>query len=115
MEFYFNHTDGAVMVLSADGGLTPDNVPQFIEELDKLLEGGVSKVIIDCTKLTYVSNWGLCKLLREGKDFAKRGGQVRLACVCGRVAKLLTMIGVNERFGLYPSVNSARGSFGDLV
>ena len=115
MEFYFHHTDGDVMVLKADGGLTPENVPQFIGEFEKLIEGGVSKVIVDCTKLSYVSNLGLCKLLKEKKDLAARGAQIRLACVCGRVAKLLTLLGINEKFDLYPSVDQARGSFGDLL
>ena len=114
MEFYFHHTDGDVMVLAADGGLTPDNVPQFIGELDKIVEGGITKVIVDCTKLTYVSNWGLFKLLKEKSELAERGGQIRLACICGRLAKILMGLGLNERFGLYPDVNSARGSFGDL-
>lgn len=115
MEFYFHHTDGDVMVLTADGGLTPDNVPQFIEELDRLLEGGVSKIIIDCTKLSYVSNWGLCKLLKERDEFARRGGELRLACICGRPAKVLTALRLNEKFGIYPTVDRARGSFGDLL
>lgn len=115
MEFYFHHTDGDVIVLTADGGLTPDNVLHFMGELEKIIDGGVQKVIIDCTKLTYVSNWGLYKLLRQKSDLAELGGQIRLACVCGRLAKILIMLGLNERFDLYPDVNTARGSFGDIL
>ena len=115
MEFYFHHTDGDVMVLAADGGLTPDNVAQFMRELEKLVDGGVKKVIVDCRKLTYVSDRGLFKLLQEKKDLAERGGQIRLTYVTGRLVKILTMLGLNEKFDLYPDVNTARGSFGDLL
>ncbi|MEJ2086414.1 MAG: STAS domain-containing protein [Acidobacteriota bacterium] len=115
MEFYFHHTDGDVMVLTADGGLTPENVPQFVSELDKLIEGGVKKVIVDCAKLRYVSSRGLLALLKEKRVLSERGGEIRLACVCGRVAKVLGLLGVSEKFDLYPSVDSARGSFGDLL
>ena len=115
MEFYFHHTDGDVMVLTADGGLTPENVPQFVSELEKLIEGGVKKVIVDCAKLRYVSSRGLLALLKEKRVLSERGGQIRLACVCGRVSKVLGVLGLSEKFDLYPSVDSARGSFGDLL
>ena len=75
------------MVITADGGLTPDNVAQFMSELEKLIDGGTCKVIVDCTKLSYVSSRALCKLLKEKSDLTERGGEIRLACVQGRVAK----------------------------
>lgn len=115
MEFYFHHTDGDVIVLRADGGLTPDNVAQFIGELDKLIGGGVEKIIVDCAQLGYVSDRGLIKLLKEKRELEERGGQVRLACLCARIAKILDWLGLSQRFGLYPTVDSARGSFGDLL
>ena len=115
MEFYFHHTDGDVMVITADGGLTPENVAQFMGELEKLVDGGAGKVIVDCTKLSYVSNRALCKLLKEKNDLAERGGEIRLACVQCRVAKFLQLFNLNERFGLYADVGTARGSFGDLL
>ena len=80
-----------------------------------LVDGGVKKVIVDCRKLTYVSDRGLFKLLQEKRDLAERGGQIRLTYVTGRLVKILTMLGLNERFDLYPDVHTARGSFGDLL
>lgn len=111
MEFLFREVDGDVLVVSADGGLDGDTAPQFHAELEKLVESGMRKMIIDCTRLTYVSSYGLGVLLRLHKRLAGLGGDVKLAAVPGMVAAVLRVSKLDSLFSIYPDVDRARLEF----
>ena len=55
MEFYYQGTDNDALILTADGGLTRDTAAQFVSELSTLAQSGIDRIIVDCTKLTYIS------------------------------------------------------------
>ena len=78
MEFYYKNVDDGVLVLSADGGLDRGTAEQFVGELRKLVESGASKIIVDCTKLSYVSLHGLSTLLGLHKKLANHGAHTGL-------------------------------------
>ena len=111
MEIYRRGTNGDVLVVSADGGLTHRNADQFEEDITKLIEEGASKVLIDCTALTYVSSMGIGALLNTHRKMAKRGGDVRLANVAGRVVQMLSLAGIDKFFHVYPDVETALEEF----
>ena len=54
MEFYYKKVDEDVLILSAGGGLDKGTAGQFVGELEKIIEAGAAKIIVDCTKLNYV-------------------------------------------------------------
>ena len=111
MEFYFSEVDEDVLILSADGGLVSLNADQFVDELDKYIQSGARKLIVDCRKLTFVSSYGLGVLVRLHKKLAKRGGDVKLAGVAGAIPKLLRMTRLDSMFQMYPDVDAALEAF----
>ncbi len=75
MEFYYDEIDGDVLVLRVDGGLNADTAEQFVKSIEKLVDAGLTKLIIDCSKLDHVSSYGvgvLIRLLHEGAGLAFR-------------------------------------------
>ncbi len=107
MEIYYSEMDNDILIIRADGGLNSDNSKKFVDELVTLIEGGQTKIVVDCTKLDYISSYGLGVLVRLHANLAKRGGDVKLACVKSFVEKMLTTLRLNSLFEIYPDVSRA--------
>ncbi len=89
MEFYYHDVDKNILVLAADGGLAAVTADTFVGELERAIELGCRKLIVDCTRLTYISSYGLGVLLRLRKRLAEKGGD----------------------FEIYPTLDDARRAF----
>ncbi len=113
MEFYYHDVDRDILILSADGGLVAETADQFVEELGRFVELGCRKLIVDCTRLTYISSHGLGVLVRLHKKLAVKGGDVKLAAVAGAVPRVLSLTRLSEIFQIFPTVEDARRAFGE--
>jgi anti-sigma B factor antagonist len=111
MELYYHELDRSVLILSADGGLNADTAADFVSQLESMIEAGVKKMIIDCTRLTYVSSYGIGVLVRLHNKLAKLGGDVKIAAAPGFVIQALNVVRLGKLFELYPDVNQARLAF----
>jgi len=97
-----------VMTLSIDGGLDAATSEEFGTQIEKLIEGGIRRIIIDCSRLSYLSSSGLAALLRTHSRMARRGGDVRIAAASGMVAQVLHLTHLDRMLQLYPDVERAR-------
>ena len=111
MEFYFHEIDKSVMILGADGGLNGENARRFIEQLEALVDGGVNKIIVDCSHLDYISSSGIAMLVRLHRKLAARGGDVKVAAPKSIVLTALTVMHLGKLFEIYPDVDQARLAF----
>ena len=113
MEFYYHELDKSVLILSADGGLNADTSVDFVKQLESLIDFGVKQMIIDCSKLTYISSHGIGVLVRLHNKLKKHGGHVKIASPPGFVLQALTMVRLGKVFEIYPDVDRARLAFRD--
>lgn len=111
MEFYYHEVDNDVLIISADGGIDRHTSKEFVDQILKLIEGGITRIIVDCEKLTYISSWGLGILLQMHKRAKRAGGEVKIANVSSRIVSILNVTHLNKVFGIYPDVNRARLEF----
>ena len=111
MEFYYHEVDHDVLVIVADGGIDRKTAGGFVEGIHALIEGGIRKIIVDCSELHFISSYGLSVLLRIHKRARQQGGEVKLACIHSRLAGILELLHLNRIFEIYPDVNRARLEF----
>jgi anti-anti-sigma factor len=111
MEFRYDEIDNDVLIISADGGLNADTAADFVQSIEKLVDAGLCKIIIDCKDLTYVSSYGLGVLIRLNKRVRNRGGDVKLASITGIVPQALQATRLDRLFAIYADVNRARLAF----
>lgn len=111
MEFYYHDIDKDVLILRADGGINKENAPEFVRDLEKLVDAGLTKIIVDCERLDHISSFGIGVILRVHKRLAQHGGNVKLASVHSGLVRLLQIARVDELFDIYPDVNRARLAF----
>ena len=108
MEFFFHELDKDILILSADGGLNAETGAEFLRQLEVLVDSGVTKIIVDCTQLNYISSYGIGVLVRLHNKLASRGGDVKIAAPKSMVLKALNLMRIGKILEIYPDVNQAR-------
>ncbi len=111
MEIYYDDVDSDVLVLKADGGLNARTAESFVSDLEKLVDAGLRKIIVDCSGLSYISSYGLGVLVRLHGRLGRHGGNVKIASVKGVVVEVLRVTKLNTIFEIYPDVARARLAF----
>lgn len=99
-------------LLAVEGRVDSASAPQFSETLEAVIEGGVFKIVIDMSKLEYMSSAGFRGLLaaqRQCKRYNR--GEILLAAVPARIHEALELAGFTELFKLYPDPLEAVGDF----
>lgn len=111
MELYYHDVDTDVLILSADGGLDSSNAEAFVKELGTLVDSGARKLIVDASRLGFISSYGVAVLVRLHKKLAERGGNVKIAALDSRLTRFISLAGLTKVFGIYPTVDAARAAF----
>ena len=111
MEITAHEIDRDVMILSADGGLNSSNMAGFISNLEQLIDGGLDRLIVDCSSLEFVSSYGLGVLLGLARRMKTQGGEIKLAGLKGIVVQALHIARIDTFFQIYPDVDRARLAF----
>ena len=111
MELIFQEAEGGVMVVSLDGGLDGQTVEGFNDAVDKIVAGGMDRLIIDASRMTYVSSLGLATLVRLRRRMRDKGGDVKLAGLCGPVWDVVRLARLDAVLGVYEDVERARLAF----
>lgn len=111
MELIFQEVDGDVTIIGLDGGLDSTNTAQLNESVEKLVVAGLSRLILDCQKLTYISSAGIGTLMSLHRRMKSRGGRVKIAGASGPVFDVLELMKLGTILEFYPDVDQARLSF----
>ncbi|MEM1107192.1 MAG: STAS domain-containing protein [Planctomycetota bacterium] len=113
MEFFYQAFDGDIMVLSIDGGLDSSNAREFGDKVQTLVDAGHTRLILDATKLTYISSLGVAVLLRLHGKMKPLGGDVKLANLHGTTWDVISLFQLDKVFSVFPSVDDAKQAFGE--
>lgn len=111
MEFYFHDLHKDVLVLAVDGGLDMHTSRQFTESVQKIAALGVKKIVIDCSRLSYISSTGIAALLLLHKRMTGRGAHVKVAGAKSAIVDVLRMTRLDGVFELHPDVSRAMLDF----
>ncbi len=111
MEFYYDDADEEVLVIKADGGLNGRTADEFASGIEKLVDAGLRKIIVDCSKLDYISSYGLGVMVRLHKRMKTHGGDVKFASVKSVLVDVLRITRLNKLFAIYSTVPRARLAF----
>jgi anti-sigma B factor antagonist len=111
MELIFQEVDGDVTIISLDGGLDGTTSTQLRDGVEKLINVGLRRIIVDCNKLGYVSSAGIGTLITLHRRMKNAGGQVKIAGATGAVFEVLELMNLGTILELYPDVDRALLAF----
>jgi len=101
----------SVAVVDIEGNLDTNTSPEAQAHLDQLLEGGTSKILVNCQTLDYISSAGLRVLLATVKRLTAGGGSLRICGLNETVQEVFEISGFSTIFSVFGSEPEALEGF----
>ena len=96
-------TIDAVTVVHLEGNLDTNTSPEAQESLNKLMDEGASKILVNFEKVDFVSSAGLRILLATAKRLSGTGGNLRITNLNETVAEVFEMSGFSTILSVFPT------------
>lgn len=100
-----------VMLVEADGRVDSTTADQLGEVLNTAIDDGTNQLVLDLSKVEYMSSAGLREMVSALKRVQRGRGDLRLAALSDRVKEVLELAGLDEIFNIYDTQVEAVGSF----
>jgi anti-sigma B factor antagonist len=108
-----NEEDFAVIRL--DGAVDAHTAPQFEDAVQKVIDDGQKKIVVDCEKLTYISSAGLGVFMGFVEEVREEGGDIKICGLSEKVKQPFEILGFETLFHFCPDVESAKDKFSEPV
>tara|TARA_R110002049_G_scaffold27321_3_gene94415 strand:+ start:53056 stop:53388 length:333 start_codon:yes stop_codon:yes gene_type:complete len=102
---------GSVLVVTPQGALRTDDVPDMDAKVQANINGGVPMIVINLSETPLIDGQGLEWILNLDEACCRRGGCVRLCGVGELCRDVLRITGVGESIKVYDDLTAALGSF----
>lgn len=114
LDIQFSESDDAPGIHFAElsGAIDASTVHIFQNQLEEARKRGVTKLVMDISKIKYVNSTGLGSLVKYADTFKAGGGGVVLLRVPAKVKIVIEMLGLHEFFEMCGSEQEATGVFG---
>lgn len=94
---------GDVTVLQVKGRIDSTTAPALGERLTAILGSAESRVVVELSRLDYISSAGFRILLLAGKRADQTGGKLVLCGLPGKVRQLFDLGGFLDLFAIVPT------------
>jgi anti-anti-sigma factor len=94
-------------VVTVVGRLDTATAPAFDAQIAALLEEKHKRVLLDVSRLVYLSSLGLRSILKIIKSTAQNGGRTGIFSVPPQVMELIEISGFQSLLDIYPDRESA--------
>src|SRR5215467_3577173 len=94
--FLSQRTAASVTILELAEHLTAENVSEFRDTLQHLVEQGQSHLLLDCSRLRIVDSQGIGTLVGNWVSLKKRCGKLALLNPPARLLNVLRIVGMQD-------------------
>lgn len=94
-------------VLRTEGKIDSSNAKQFGEKMTTLIESGCKHLIVDLSKVSFMTSAGFRALLVAGKSAAKTHGAITLCGLNENIHRLFELGGFLDLFPIYDDTDTA--------
>jgi len=102
---------GEITILSLEGELSAEWVPQFQDYLHDLIEENRVKIVLDLTRVDYIGSSGLSTLLTVAGELKRKGGGLALAGAQPLAREAMEIFGLLKLVNAYDTVEEAKAEF----
>ena len=85
-----------VKVVQIEGELDTGSSPEAQQQLDQLREQGVKKILLDMTKLDFISSAGLRVVLATAQELKQAGGDLRVCSLNESIKEVFDISGFSN-------------------
>jgi len=106
MEIKTTNKDNAT-ILSLAGRVDTATAPELEQAINREIDGGHRKILLDFSEVSYISSGGLRVLLATAKKLKNPGDKFGICGLSAEVLKILKLAGFTAIFSIYPSEGEA--------
>lgn len=99
--------DAPIAVLHCSGQLTAANADQFKAAITRLLDGQITRLVIDLAQLTFLDSAGIGGLVAAMKRTRASGGNIALCALPAPVAMTLRLVHLDKAMAVFPDEAAA--------
>lgn len=105
--------DSGIRILALDGYLDAHTAPQFENAIHDEMQAGHQRIVVDCTRLTYISSAGLGVFMSFIEELREIGGDIKLAAITPKVYQVFDVLGFPALFDILDTTKAAVAKFAD--
>jgi anti-sigma B factor antagonist len=106
-------SEGDFAVIRLDGAVDAHTAPQFEEAVQQVIDDGQNNIVVECTKLTYISSAGLGVFMGFVEEVREAGGDIKICGLSEKVKQPFEILGFETLFHFCPDVASAKEKFSE--
>jgi len=100
-----------VTVVSITDYLDATTSEEATAYLSAEIDGGHASLVLDLSRVTYLSSAGLRVILASVREARSNGGDVRLAVAQGNVRRVIDLAGLEQIIKIFPTAKEAVASY----
>jgi anti-anti-sigma factor len=107
-----HETDKDILIVEASDAINDDETEGMIERIEGEIDSGkVRKIVVDCSRVEFLSSFGLSMILRLRNAATNIDGEVKLCGLSPMIDQMLRISKVAQLFLVYSDAEQARLSF----
>ncbi|MBE0670089.1 MAG: STAS domain-containing protein [Anaerolineales bacterium] len=108
MKLHFSELENGIRLITLDGKLDSHGVDNVEFEFIHHCAGDTPRVLVDLSRVSYISSIGIPMLVNAARSVAARGGEMALLNPHHTVMDVLDLVGVSRIIPVYYDLGSAR-------
>lgn len=106
-------TEQGLSVLALEGYLDAHTAPQFEKGVQAEFEAGRVRLVVECSRLTYISSAGLGVFMSFIEEIRAAGGDIKICGLAPKVFQVFDILGFSALFDILPDLPAAVQRFQD--
>jgi anti-sigma B factor antagonist len=94
-------------VVAPEGHVDAHTAPRFEKAIEAEVAAGRRRIVVDCSRMTYISSAGLGVFMSFIEDLRAQGGDLKICGVIPKVQATFEIVGFSEIFDILPDVDAA--------
>lgn len=104
------HYNG-ISIITLDGFVDAHTAPNFETAIQTELDAGHVRIIVDCSKLNYISSAGLGVFMSFIEEVRDQNGDIKISGLVPKVRHTFEILGFHDLFEMPDSIDAALASF----
>jgi len=97
-------TEEGLSVLALDGYLDAHTAPEFEKTVQAEFQAGRKQMVVECSKLTYISSAGLGVFMSFIEEIREAGGDIKICGLTPKVYQVFDILGFSALFDILPDL-----------
>ena len=100
-------TEQGLSVLAIEGYLDAHTAPDFEKAVQTEFEAGRVRLLVECSRLTYISSAGLGVFMSFIEEIRTAGGDIKICGLAPKVFQVFDILGFSALFDIVPDLPAA--------